>query len=560
MGFREPGRVRVGGVALGTVRRLVFPVLLAAAGVWGLRAAAGEVGPWREMGTWLGLLGLALAGLVLAWRQVSSLQLSPRTARRALAVIVAAYLVLLAGLNLLSLRSPLSMEDSGLFLQSFWNTQQGRFFVNTHEGGSHFAVHNSPILFLPYALFTLIPGLWPTIILRLLMLGASAFVLFALVRHWLEPWPALLLTTAYLLTPMTAYQAMPDLHEMNFALLPVCLALLGYVRRQPLLFAAGLLLTLACKESLVAFAVALAVIAGLERRWRWAAGTLPAALFWGWLSFGVVMPRAAAGAPPILRRLGEGDTLASALGGLLADPAELLQRLSATEALNAGLALSCFGLAAPLASLYCLLVLPQFLLLALLDTPFTVRTNWDAALFPPVLAMAAAQGLPRLSQWFARPRSPAPAVTVARGAALALALSLASTAFWYRTSPLMLPSNITAIREALRLVPEGASVTASTGLVTRLYARPTLRIAPYALPTATPPSAYLILLWDDRADAAVRATAGPREANIWGGFVRDLAAGRRPLGYEAIYARDGVYVARHETAPGNKSPAPGTKP
>ncbi len=160
-----------------------------------------------------------------------------------------------------------SGSDLGLFTQSFASAKQG--FANTIEGGSHFRVHFSPILYLcvPFVL-----AARSALALVALQAVAGALVappLFALARRWVPDRLALGIALVALLYPPLAGVTFADFHENGFAPALTLWLLWALVARRFSVAALFVTLTLGIKEdqaTIVGFAALCACAWYAKRR------------------------------------------------------------------------------------------------------------------------------------------------------------------------------------------------------------------------------------------------------------------------------------------------------
>lgn len=139
--------------------------------------------------------------------------------------------------------------DLGVFVQSFWNTMQGRFFANSLEGASHLRTHFSPFLVLLVPAYAAAPSPYTLLWMQSLALALAALPLFALASARLGRGAALIVTSAYLLYPWLHAVNLFDFHEEPFAVPLIFSAYLAIERRRFVLAALCLALAALTKES-----------------------------------------------------------------------------------------------------------------------------------------------------------------------------------------------------------------------------------------------------------------------------------------------------------------------
>ena len=90
--------------------------------------------------------------------------------------------------------------DTGIFAQSFWTAAFASLpFYNTYEGHSHFAYHNSPILFLLLPLYRLVPTVETLLVAQTVAIALGAIPVFLLARDRVGPRTGLVLGALWLL-------------------------------------------------------------------------------------------------------------------------------------------------------------------------------------------------------------------------------------------------------------------------------------------------------------------------------------------------------------------------
>jgi uncharacterized membrane protein len=223
------------------------------------------------------LLGIACASLVVASLIVlNHFDFTPRHYRFSAVFICAIYVFLVLwivyGIRYLNYatRSGLASEDTAIFEQSFWTTANGQgLLYNTLEGGSHLAIHSSPIL-IPLALgYSLFPNTIYLFALQTATIGLTALLLFRVGTRFLPSGAALGISLVYLLHPLVLASQF-TFHEVFLAPL-FFLAAVEFLLAERLpvyiLFAAALL-TVNERAGLGVLALSLLALL-LRRPWYW---------------------------------------------------------------------------------------------------------------------------------------------------------------------------------------------------------------------------------------------------------------------------------------------------
>ena len=190
--------------------------------------------------------------------------------------VVLAYLAVVGGLA--AARHAMfqtQVWDLGVFVQSFWNTTQGRFFENSLEGASHLRTHFSPFLVLLVPAYAAAPTPYMLLWMQSFALALAAVPLFALASARLGRGAALVVTAAYLLYPWLHAVNLFDFHEEPFAVPLIFAAYLAIERRRFVPAALCLALAALTKESatLVVVCVGFSLLLRKETR-RFGAGVV----------------------------------------------------------------------------------------------------------------------------------------------------------------------------------------------------------------------------------------------------------------------------------------------
>jgi uncharacterized membrane protein len=196
-------------------------------------------------------------------------------------------------------------QDLAYFSQIMHTTLEGHLFwgnilqdlIYSRTVTTDFAGHNSPIMFLFLPFYGLFPSPITLIVLRNAVLIASAIPVFLIARRTSSVPSAWLWGAAFLLTPAILYQTTFDFYPLTFVVFPLLFTLYFYLEKRYIAFGIALLATLLVREDLSLFATGLGVLAFIQKRTlRWAVLPLAAGLFWGALSFLVILPSALKGA------------------------------------------------------------------------------------------------------------------------------------------------------------------------------------------------------------------------------------------------------------------------
>jgi uncharacterized membrane protein len=414
--------------------------------------------------------------------------------------------------------------DMGIHDQSVWLLAHGRGFI-TVRGLQVFGHHATPGYFL------LVPAYWlgagPDFlnVFQVVMLALAAVPLYLLARErHLTPWAAAAVGAAILLHPAVQFFSWELFHPEVIAITPLLCAYLCAVRRSWRWFTLWTVLAVSWKEDVALAVIVLGLLLALrgnrERRRRRVAlppdaggdvaepwpdgregaaestraggveargadqtlrvGLITAGLALAWfLLWTVVLFPAINGGHVQSEGIytGVGGSAGEMTRTLLTNPGEITSRVLSSESVDFAWRLVVpFGFMPLLAPLVALIGVPQFLLDAVSDVEWTrVINHHYAALCVAALALATVEGVAFASRRFGRTaRSVAPVVVLAGAVfgTLAWGPSPIGDAYDKGFWPPTVDTRIDAKRAAVALIPDGARVSATYGLVPQVSQRP----------------------------------------------------------------------------------------
>lgn len=107
--------------------------------------------------------------------------------------------------------------DTVIFSQAYWNTiHHGEILSNSLEGGSHFGVHFSPVLFSLLPLSYLFPGPEALFVIKSILIALGAAPVYLCARHLLGERDGCLITLVYFFYPVVHGAAYCDFYETSF--------------------------------------------------------------------------------------------------------------------------------------------------------------------------------------------------------------------------------------------------------------------------------------------------------------------------------------------------------
>ncbi|MHB8575251.1 MAG: DUF2079 domain-containing protein [Dehalococcoidia bacterium] len=382
--------------------------------------------------------------------------------------------------------------DLAFFDQILWNTAHGRLFQTTYVAYNFLGQHFELVLLPLAALYRLGVGPQTLIAVQATTACGAAVPLFLAGRRLAGSGPGLALAAAYLVsTPLQRgldFGFHPDLFEPLFAFSALALLLAGH-RRAAIVLLALLLVT---KEDAFLLVALIGWVCALTRDRRFGVLILLAAVAWGVLVLGVLMPHLRHGVPSdLVERYGYlGSAPASIVGGALTHPDRVLAHLARPGPAGAVLLLLLTTGLLPLIAPEILVAAVPVALVGLLAT-HPAQATLDLQYGTPVLVaffIAALCGLARLRCWAARahgwsaPRwfRERPTATLAVAAGLcafagsvagALALGPFPGEGRYQAWRFHDGGEAAALKSVLPLIPADAPLSAQTGLAPHLSQR-----------------------------------------------------------------------------------------
>jgi uncharacterized membrane protein len=155
------------------------------------------------------------------------------------------------------------------FHAEYLDTMHGGFFTHPTENRTEFAIHFSPVHFLSYAIFTVIPRPFTLFAVGTLMLTLAIPAAWRFLRPRWGDGPAALLAFGAVLYPSVISQPI-DFSPVRFAPLAIWLVLIGYRERNIPLLVLATIYSWMVKETLSLPFFMLGAVALMERRsWRW---------------------------------------------------------------------------------------------------------------------------------------------------------------------------------------------------------------------------------------------------------------------------------------------------
>lgn len=367
--------------------------------------------------------------------------------------------------------------DMGIHDQSVWLLAHGHDFM-TVRGLDVFGHHATPAYYLlvPFYWLGAGPDFLNVVQVASLALGTIPLYLLARDRE-LSPWVAAALSSALLLHPAVQFFSWELFHPEVVAMTPLLCAYLCATRRSWGWFAVWTVLAVSWKEDIALAVIVLGLIVALRGNRRIGIATAGTALGWFLLWTLILFPAINGGnvqSEGIY--VGVGGSPGGMVETLFSDPGAITSHVFSSESGDfAFRLLAPFGFVPLLAPLVLLIGVPQFLLDVLTDVVWTrVIQHHYAAMCVVALALAMVEGVAFLGRRRRRGLVMGACGLVLAGglfATLAWGPSPVSTEYDAGWWPAASDPRIEAKRAAVDIVPDGAAVTATYGMLPQLSQR-----------------------------------------------------------------------------------------
>lgn len=438
--------------------------------------------------------------------------------------------------------------DLGNMVQAVWSTTQGRPLettLGTGEQAPRLAAHVDPILALLAPLWALAPTPLTLVTAQIAACALGALpVLWLARRHLASDRAAGFLALAYLLNPWLAWTALDAIHPATFAI-PLFLFCIWFLDSNRLVaFSLCAILTAATGELMGVPLACLGLWYFVSRGHRRAGLAIAfAGLGWTLICLKVIIPAFWGDESQFYAYYASiGGSPEGVIGTALTDPAAIADALFTRGDLVYVLALT-----VPLAGAFLLspllaaAAIPQLAAnsVSSIGGHIDPRAHAIAGVFPFLIA-ASVLGIARLSRLNA---ATAATVVLALSAGLSLVFGPHPGAtgwppgVWYYGTPST--QHINALRDAVELVPAGASVAATTKAGSHLSARQYF----FSVPMVSSAEWVVIDTWDPWIPRRPPGT----DRTTWGSFNPELVGeladrlGHKP-DWRKVFERHGVFV------------------
>lgn len=372
--------------------------------------------------------------------------------------------------------------DMGVFVQTFWNTIEGRIMANNlEEAPNTLGVHMSPWLFLLVPGYALFESPYYLLIMQTIAIALGALPLYLLAEHLLKKKNlALIIAAGYLLYPALHWINTFDFHAVSF-FVPLLLASFYFLEKERFwLMTLFLIGAASTREDAVIVVLFFGVFALLRSRKQPTASTekkisiaiiLMAALYF-LLSVKILMPALGGGLLRLDRYAELGKTMSEILKNIVFNPMLLIKTVFTIPKTAYFLWLFIPVAFLPFLSWRIFIVLIPGLLENLLTTfplQFSGLYQYDSVLIPGIFA-GTVYGIKKLLEW-----KPSTEKVVAWGL---IGTAILGFAMRSPINPVFFPMELfisnpkrEAFRELVRIVPDNVSVAAHTNLIPHLAHR-----------------------------------------------------------------------------------------
>lgn len=179
-------------------------------------------------------------------------------------------------------------KDFGIYNQTFYNSIEGRLFLNSTYG-SNFACHNSPFYFLLLPFYLMFPHPLTLIFLKIGLLALSAIPFYLIARLILKDSSVFPFTLTFLFYPFLISQNLTAPHEICYS--PFFILFTYYFFRQNrfLPFMIFLILAVSIKEHFSMLALLFGIYALFsKKRLKWVLSPALLGIFWGIFSLWII--------------------------------------------------------------------------------------------------------------------------------------------------------------------------------------------------------------------------------------------------------------------------------
>ena len=185
-----------------------------------------------------------------------------------------------------------SAYDMGLFDQTLWLTSQFEPIFNTVRGLHAHGDHFKPIQLIFVPLYKIYPSIYWALFLQSVSVGASAIVLFFLVKEFMpeKNFVPAIFSFCFLLNPVVHNTLRWQYHDIVLAY-PLFFSMILYYKRNDILrYILLLILVLCCREDMPFITIGIGIIALIEKKWKFAVWTIGISIFWWLIAVYLFMP------------------------------------------------------------------------------------------------------------------------------------------------------------------------------------------------------------------------------------------------------------------------------
>jgi len=366
--------------------------------------------------------------------------------------------------------------DMGVFVQTLWNTTEGRpMFNNLEEVSNHLGVHMSPFLFLLVPGYMLFQSPYYLLIIQTIALALGAWPLYLLARKILGKWIIslpLAVSLGYLLYPSLHWINLFDFHAVSF-LVPLLLASFYFLETKQWGWASlFLILAASTKEDAILIVMFIGIYYLIKKQWKVGLSIAVPALIYFIIATQVLMPALGGGLLRLDRYAHLGETQIEIIKNVVQNPSIIFNTVMQSVKFNYIFWIFLSVAFIPFAAISSMILLiPGFAenLLTQFEFQFTGSYQYDSVLVAGIFISTIFGLRALLTKW--------PHLTQ-RITWIFISVVLIGFVVRSPVNPVHFPTELfksnphwSTLREIVRMVPENATIAAHTNLVPHLSHR-----------------------------------------------------------------------------------------
>ena len=172
------------------------------------------------------------------------------------------------------------------------NEKSNSLIFNTVRGIHAHGDHFKPIQYIFVPLYNIYPSIYWALLLQSLSVGAAAIVLFYVAREFMpdENLVPAIFAFCFLLNPVVHNTLLWQYHDLVLAYVLLLFMILFYLKDDIFKYILMLILVLCCREDMPFITIGMGLVAIVERRWKFAVGTIFLSIIWWLATAKIFMP------------------------------------------------------------------------------------------------------------------------------------------------------------------------------------------------------------------------------------------------------------------------------